>query len=66
MDLLIVEPIESEVLSWLQARHRVRYAPELARDARAFRQTLSDSKKLALGDPDLLLQALARMQPLAA
>lgn len=35
-------------------------------NARAFRQTLSDSKKLALGDPDLLLQALARMQPIAA
>jgi tRNA-dihydrouridine synthase A len=35
-------------------------------NARGFRQTLSDSKRLALGDPDLLLQALARMQPLAA
>jgi tRNA-dihydrouridine synthase A len=35
-------------------------------NARAFRQTLSDSKKLALGDPDLLLQALARMQTVAA
>lgn len=34
--------------------------------ARAFRQTLSDSKKLAFGDPALLLEALARMRPLAA
>jgi tRNA-dihydrouridine synthase A len=34
--------------------------------ARAFRQTLSDSRKLATGDPALLLEALARMQPLAA
>jgi len=34
--------------------------------ARAFRQTLSDSKKLAAGDPALLLAAAARMQPLAA
>jgi len=34
--------------------------------ARAFRQTLSDSKKLASGDPALLLEALSRMQPLAA
>ncbi|WP_188419455.1 tRNA dihydrouridine(20/20a) synthase DusA [Oxalicibacterium solurbis] len=34
--------------------------------ARGFRQTLSDSRQLALGDPDLLLQALQRMQPLAA
>lgn len=35
-------------------------------NSRGFRQTLSDSKKLALGDPELLLQALQRMQPLAA
>jgi tRNA-dihydrouridine synthase A len=34
--------------------------------ARLFRQTLSDSKKLAAGDPALLLEALARMQPIAA
>lgn len=34
--------------------------------ARVFRQTLSDSKKLAAGDADLLLQAYQRMQPLAA
>ena len=34
--------------------------------ARGFRQTLSDSKKLASGDTALLLEALARMQPLAA
>jgi tRNA-dihydrouridine synthase A len=34
--------------------------------ARGFRQTLSDAKKLAVGDPDLLLQAFARTQLLAA
>lgn len=34
--------------------------------ARAFRQTLSDAKKLAAGDPNVLREALARMQPLAA
>ena len=34
--------------------------------ARAFRQSLSDSKKLASGNPALLLEALARMQPVAA
>lgn len=34
--------------------------------ARAFRQTLSDSRLLASGDPELLRTALARMQPLAA
>jgi tRNA-dihydrouridine synthase A len=34
--------------------------------ARAFRQTLSDSRKLAAGDPSLLLEAFSKTQPLAA
>jgi tRNA-dihydrouridine synthase A len=34
--------------------------------ARMFRQTLSDSTKLASGNPSLLMDALARMQPMAA
>jgi tRNA-dihydrouridine synthase A len=34
--------------------------------ARAFRQTLSDSSKLAAGDDSLLLEAYAKTQPLAA
>ena len=38
MDLLIVEPLEAEVIQWLQSRHSVRYAPELAHDPRGFRQ----------------------------
>ncbi len=34
--------------------------------ARSFRQSLSDSKKLAAGDPGLLLEAVTRMMPIAA
>jgi tRNA-dihydrouridine synthase A len=34
--------------------------------ARAFRQTLSDSKKLAADDPALLLEAIAKIHPVAA
>ena len=34
--------------------------------ARGFRQTLSDTKRLAAGDPSLVLEALARMQRIAA
>lgn len=34
--------------------------------ARAFRQTLSDSRKLAAGDPQLLMEAFAKTQALAA
>jgi D-3-phosphoglycerate dehydrogenase len=40
MDLLIVEPLETEVMQWLEARYALRYAPELATDPRAFRQAL--------------------------
>lgn len=40
MDVLIVEPLEPEVMQWLADRRTVRYAPELARDGRALRQAL--------------------------
>jgi len=34
--------------------------------ARGFRQSMSDAKRLAAGNPDVLMEAIARMQPLAA
>lgn len=40
MDVLIVEPLEAEVIRWLNERHSVQYAPELSQDPRAFRQAL--------------------------
>jgi D-3-phosphoglycerate dehydrogenase / 2-oxoglutarate reductase len=40
MDLLIIEPLEAEVVQWLEARYAIRYAPELASDPRALRQVL--------------------------
>ena len=40
MDLLIIEPLEAEVMEWLQLRYAVRYAPELAHEPRALRQAL--------------------------
>lgn len=73
MDLLIVEPIETEVLQWLQARYRVRVAPELARDPRAFRQSLFNVRAALLPaqlriDAETLsfaplLRALGRIDP---
>ena len=42
MDLLIVEALEDELMQWLEARHSVRFAPELALDPRGFRQALYD------------------------
>ncbi len=48
MDLLIVEPIEPEVLQWLEARHRVRHAPEFAREPRGLRQVLFNVRAVVL------------------
>lgn len=61
MDLLIAEPLEPEVINWLEMRHSVRYAPHLARDPRAFRQGLYDVRALII-PPGLALDALTLQQ----
>jgi D-3-phosphoglycerate dehydrogenase / 2-oxoglutarate reductase len=62
MDVLIVEPLDPEVMHWLVARHAVRYAPDLARDPRAFRQALYNVRSMIIPpsvalDGDALHQA---------
>ena len=46
MDLLIIEPLEAEVMQWLEARYALRYAPELAVDPRALRQALYNVRSM--------------------
>jgi phosphoglycerate dehydrogenase-like enzyme len=46
MDILIIDPIEPDVVDWLEARHSVRCAPELARSPEAFRKGLADVRAL--------------------
>jgi phosphoglycerate dehydrogenase-like enzyme len=58
MDLLIVEPLEPEVTEWLDARHSVLYAPELARDPRGFRQALYNVRSLII-PPSVALDSQA-------
>ena len=58
MDLLIVEPLEPEVMQWLDARHSVHYAPELANDPRAFRQELYNARAIIV-PPSVTLDAQA-------
>ena len=48
MDLLIVDTLDAEVMQWLESRHSVRFAPELAEDAREFRQALYNVRALIL------------------
>jgi D-3-phosphoglycerate dehydrogenase / 2-oxoglutarate reductase len=58
MDLLIVEPLESEVMQWLEARHAVRFAPELALEPRAFRQALYNVRAMIV-PPSVAIDAQA-------
>lgn len=56
MDFLILEALEPEVVRWLESRHSVRYAPELARDPKGFREALRTARALVL-PPALALDA---------
>ena len=58
MDVLILEPLEPEVLQWIDARHAVRFAPGLQHDARALRQALVNVRAL-IAPPSLMLDAQA-------
>jgi phosphoglycerate dehydrogenase-like enzyme len=58
MDVLIVEPLEPEVLQWIDARHPVRFAPQLERDPRALRQALFNVRAL-IAPPSVALDAQA-------
>ena len=58
MDVLIVEPLEAEVMEWLGARYALRYAPELADDPRAFRQALYNVRSMIV-PPSVALDAQA-------
>ena len=46
MDLLIVEPLDAEVMQWLRSRYALRYTPELAADPRALRQALYNVRSM--------------------
>jgi D-3-phosphoglycerate dehydrogenase len=48
MSLLIVEPMEVEVMQWLADRHAVQYAPELVRQPQALREALHQARALIL------------------
>ncbi len=56
MDVLIVEPLDGNVLQWLAARHAVQYAPELAGDPQAFRKALTTARAVVI-PPSVTLDA---------
>lgn len=67
MVILVVEPIDPEVMQWLVARHPVRYAPDLARDPLALRHALAHVRALII-PPTVAVDAdaLARAPQLRA
>ncbi|MEX1166740.1 MAG: NAD(P)-dependent oxidoreductase [Hydrogenophaga sp.] len=48
MEVLLVDPLVSEALSWLQERHSVAFQPELADDPPALRSALAATRALVL------------------
>jgi D-3-phosphoglycerate dehydrogenase / 2-oxoglutarate reductase len=48
MDVLIIEPLDADVMVWLGARYAVRAAPELAQDAAAFAWALGGVRALVV------------------
>lgn len=63
MDLLIVEPLDPEVLDWLSMRHAVVYAPHLAHDPHEFRMSLSRVRGLVLPPSVAVDRAVLRVAP---
>ena len=48
MDLLIIEPLEAEVMQWLESRYFVQFAPGLASDPLQFRKRLHKVRALVV------------------
>jgi len=48
MSLLILEPLEADVMQWLSERQNLRFAPELASQPALFREALQQTRALIL------------------
>jgi phosphoglycerate dehydrogenase-like enzyme len=58
MDVLIVEPLDVDVLQWLSERHAVLLVPELAHDPQGFRRALGRARAVVI-PPSVALDAAA-------
>lgn len=63
MSLLILEPLETEVLQWLSERQNVRFAPELVGQAAALREALHNTRALILPPSVAVDASLLRAAP---
>jgi phosphoglycerate dehydrogenase-like enzyme len=58
MSILIVEPVDPDVMAWLAQRHALQVAPDLAHDPAGFRAALAEAQA-ALLPPSVALDARA-------
>jgi phosphoglycerate dehydrogenase-like enzyme len=63
MDVLIVEPLDADVLHWLAGRHAVEVAPELAQDPHGFRDALARVRAVVIPPGVALDAATLRRAP---
>lgn len=63
MSVLVVEPLEADVMQWLSERHAVHYAPELAGDLPRLRTALPLVRALVLPPNVAVDPALLRAAP---
>ncbi|TXI20960.1 MAG: phosphoglycerate dehydrogenase [Roseateles sp.] len=56
MSVLILEPLETEVVQWLAERHDARFAPELVGDLDALLEALQDARAL-IAPPEVRVDA---------
>jgi D-3-phosphoglycerate dehydrogenase / 2-oxoglutarate reductase len=64
MDVLIVEPLEPEVVHWLEVRYRVRVAPQLAREPLALRRALAPVRAMITPPSVAVDEAVLKAAPL--
>ncbi len=60
MDVLIVESLDGDVLQWLEARHAVHFAPELAQDPAGFAAAVSLTRAVVIPPSTALDAALLK------
>ena len=63
MSLLIVEPLEADVMQWLSERHAVQFAPELATEPARLREALHQIQALILPPSVAVDVSLLRAAP---
>jgi hypothetical protein len=63
MDLMIVEPLDPDVVQWLEVRYQVQYAPGMAREPIELRRSLAAARAIIVPPSVAVDEALLRAAP---